>query len=181
MFYQLPFQTPMSFSGGQLFTLFLLCGHLAAFSRNLKKWKIVWWSWNKQSVRETRHLRNIHGSDEDVVFYAFYSPCFLRNYDYTHKCTKLNKHQTSDPFQTPSVCPKTPRERIVHIACFPHKNHRPPSPTSQLREFAANAAIMRMSISEIERWEVHNFIPQFLFRIPIPEPRCKVMRPMNMR
>ena len=49
---------------------------------------------------------------------------------------------------------------MVRIACFPHKN-RPLFPTSQLREFAANAAIMPIAISlseEIERWEVHGFI-----------------------
>ena len=35
---------------------------------------------------------------------------------------------------------------MVRIACFPHKN-RPLFPTSQLREFAANAAIMPIAVS----------------------------------
>ena len=37
---------------------------------------------------------------------------------------------------------------MVDIVCFPHKN-RPLFPTSQLREFAANAAIMPIAISDL--------------------------------
>ena len=53
------------------------------------------------------------------------------------------------------------KERMVRIACFPHKNRPLFFPASQLREFAANAAIMPIAISlleEIERWEVHGLI-----------------------